>query len=104
MISFYGATRAYSPLFKLHGWDSTYEELHALAAENTPESWKRMATVPTDEQVETFAVVGTPDEIPELVVNKYDGLLDRVSPYYPDAHEHPNRWKKICKVMNSGAR
>ena len=100
MISFYGATRTYSPVFDLHGWHSTYEELHALAAENTDSSWKKMATVPTDEQVHTFAVVGTPDELPGLITEKYDGLLDRVSPYYPDAHAHPERWRKICRALN----
>lgn len=100
-IGFYGATRAYSPVFKLHGWESTHEELHALAAENTPASWEKLGTVPTDAQVETFSVVGTPDEIPDLLTAKYDGLLDRVSPYFPDVTLHPKRWTKICKALNN---
>ncbi|MAE96329.1 MAG: LLM class F420-dependent oxidoreductase [Deltaproteobacteria bacterium] len=101
-ISFYGATRTYSPVFKLHGWKETYLELHALAAENTPASWEKMPSVVTDEQVETFAVVGTPEEIPDLLRAKYDGLVDRVSPYYADPMENPERWKAIARELNQG--
>jgi hypothetical protein len=73
-----------------------------MAARNTKSDWDRMPSVVTDEQVETFAVVGTPREIPDLLRAKYDGLLDRVSPYYADPMENPERWKKLCKALNDG--
>ena len=59
-------------------------------------------SVVTDEQVETFAVVGTPEEIPDLLRAKYDGLVDQVSPYYADPMENPERWKAIARELNQG--
>jgi hypothetical protein len=37
----------------------------------------------TDEMVDTFALRGSWDELPRKVLEKYSGLLDRVSYYFP---------------------
>lgn len=37
----------------------------------------------TDEMVDTFALRGSWQELPGLVVGKYSGLLDRVNYYFP---------------------
>jgi hypothetical protein len=42
-----------------------------------------MPSLITDEMLERFAVRGTWAELPDKVIKKYDGLLDRVSTYFP---------------------
>ncbi len=37
----------------------------------------------TDEMLDRFASRGSWAELPKLVLKKYDGLLDRVSYYFP---------------------
>lgn len=75
-ISFYGSTRTYFPVLEAHGWRDAGEELHELSLRN---EWGQMAETVTDEMVETFAVVGTYDQIAAKIRARYAGLADRVS-------------------------
>jgi probable F420-dependent oxidoreductase len=79
-ISFYASTPPYRPVFDLEGWGSTADELKAMAARGR---WKEMPRLITDEMLDRFALRGTWAELPEKVLRKYDGLLDRVSYYFP---------------------
>jgi probable F420-dependent oxidoreductase len=79
-ISFYASTPAYRPVFDLEGWGSTADELKAMAARGR---WNKMPSLITDEMLDRFALRGTWAELPEKVLRKYDGLLDRVSYYFP---------------------
>jgi hypothetical protein len=42
-----------------------------------------MADLITDEMVDTFAVVGSLEEVPAKVLARFDGLVDRFSFYAP---------------------
>lgn len=75
-ISFYGSTRTYFPVLEAHGWRDLGEELHELSLRN---EWGQMAEKITDEMVETFAIVGTYDQIVPKIRERYAGLADRVS-------------------------
>jgi probable F420-dependent oxidoreductase len=79
-ISFYASTPPYRPVFDLEGWGSTADELKAMAARGR---WNKMPSLITDEMLDRFALRGTWAELPEKVLGKYDGLLDRVSYYFP---------------------
>jgi probable F420-dependent oxidoreductase len=79
-ISFYASTPPYRPVFDLEGWGSTADELKAMAARGR---WNEMPSLITDEMLDRFALRGTWAELPEKVLRKYDGLLDRVSYYFP---------------------
>lgn len=79
-ISFYASTPPYRPVFDLEGWGSTADELKAMAARGR---WNKMPRLITDEMLDRFALRGTWAELPEKVLWKYDGLLDRVSYYFP---------------------
>ncbi|HEY7218491.1 MAG TPA: TIGR03617 family F420-dependent LLM class oxidoreductase [Candidatus Binatia bacterium] len=79
-ISFYASTPPYRPVFELEGWGHVADELKALAARG---QWNKMPALITDEMLETFALRGSWMELPEKVLKKYDGLLDRVSYYLP---------------------
>ena len=79
-ISFYASTPQYKPVFEIHGWGDVADQLRALAARGR---WNDMPSLITDEILETFALRGTWAELPGKVQEKYGGLLDRVSYYFP---------------------
>ena len=74
-ISFYGSTRSYSSVLKLHGWDDEAALLHRLSIEG---KWDEMVEVVTDEMIDEFCVVGTWDEIAGKMREKYAGVNTHV--------------------------
>lgn len=90
-ISFYASTPPYRPVFELEGWGDVADELKALAARG---KWVEMPKLITDEMRDRFALRGTWAELPEKVLTKYDGLLDRVSYYFPVVPgRNETRWR-----------
>ncbi|HEX7230293.1 MAG TPA: TIGR03617 family F420-dependent LLM class oxidoreductase [Candidatus Binatia bacterium] len=79
-ISFYASTPAYRPVFDLEGWGEVADRLKVLASRG---QWNEMPKLINDEMLERFAVRGTWAELPDKVLKKYGGLLDRVSYYFP---------------------
>ncbi|WP_153505463.1 LLM class F420-dependent oxidoreductase [Cumulibacter manganitolerans] len=79
-ISFYGSTPAYRGVLDMHGWGDLHEELHALSLRG---EWQTMATLIDDDVLNTFAVVGEPEQIGPEVLRRFDGLVDRFSIYAP---------------------
>lgn len=82
-IAFYASTPAYLPILRCHGWEDLQPEASRLAAQG---KWTDMAGLVDDEMLNTFAVVGTPQEVAEKISARYGGKVDRVSPiaYRPD--------------------
>jgi probable F420-dependent oxidoreductase len=90
-IAFYASTPAYKSVFELHGWGETAEKLSALAARG---QWADMSLLITDEILAEFALRSTWTELPGLVKAKYEGLLDRVSYYFPFVPgQHDEGWQ-----------
>jgi len=90
-ISFYASTPPYRPVFELEGWGAVADELKALAARGR---WNDMPALISDEMLERFALRGCWAELPAKVLRKYDGLLDRVSYYFPLVPaENEARWR-----------
>lgn len=79
-ISFYASTPPYRPVFEIEGWSDVADQLKALAARG---QWSAMPLLITDEMLERFALRGSWAELPALLRQKYSGLLDRVSYYFP---------------------
>ncbi len=79
-ISFYASTRTYRRVLDTHGWGDVCERLNEKAAKG---DWGGMAGEISDEMLDTFAVIGTHDEIAAKLRAKYTGLLDRVAYYMP---------------------
>jgi probable F420-dependent oxidoreductase len=79
-IAFYGSTPAYRPILELHGWGDLQPELHRLSKED---GWDQMGTLITDDVLNAFAVVGTPEQVPGLLHDRFDGVVDRISLYRP---------------------
>ncbi len=90
-LAFYGSTPAYRPVLELHGWGDLQSELNTLSKRG---SWDQMADLIDDEILNTFAVVGTLEEIAGKVLERFGGVVDRFSFYapYPMA---PDRWAGV---------
>lgn len=79
-IAFYASTPPYRPVFEIEGWGETAERLRALAARGR---WDDMAPLISDAMLDAFALCGAWADLPARVLEKYNGLLDRVSYYFP---------------------
>jgi probable F420-dependent oxidoreductase len=80
-IAFYASTRTYEPVLAAHGWQDLVPHLHRKSVEG---DWAGMASLVTDEMVDTYAVTGSYDTIAKRVQERYTGLLDRTAFYQPD--------------------
>jgi probable F420-dependent oxidoreductase len=90
-IAFYGSTPAYRGVLELHGWGELQGELNRLSKQG---EWEAMGELVTDDILATFAVVGEPEEIPKLMLDRYGDVLDRISLYAPYRAD-PERWARI---------
>jgi len=79
-ISFYASTPSYRVIFEAHGWQDTAEQLSRMAARK---QWGDMPGLVIDEMIDTFAIVGPPEEIGRLALKRYAGLVDRIAYYLP---------------------
>jgi probable F420-dependent oxidoreductase len=90
-ISFYASTPPYRPVFDLEGWGDIADQLKTMAARGR---WNEMPSLITEDMLGRLALRGTWAELPEKVARKYDGLLDRVSYYFPVVPgENEERWR-----------
>jgi probable F420-dependent oxidoreductase len=78
-LGFYGSTPNYSFVFEQLGRDGTTA---ALRERQKAGDLAGMASVIDDELLSHFVVDGTWDEIPALIVERYEGIADRVVMYF----------------------
>jgi probable F420-dependent oxidoreductase len=90
-LAFYGSTPAYRPVLELHGWGDLQPELNTLSKRG---AWDEMAGLIDDDMLNTFAVVGELDDIAELVLERFSGVVDRFNFYAPYRME-PERWAEV---------
>jgi probable F420-dependent oxidoreductase len=75
-LAFYGSTPAYKVILDVHGWGDLQPELNRLTKTG---DWGAMSALITDEMVDAFCVLGTPDDIGPRVLARYGDLVQRVS-------------------------
>lgn len=94
-IAFYGSTPAYRPVLDHHGWGDAHDELHRLSKEG---KWAEMGDVIDDTMLSAFAVVGGLDELGPAIVERFDGVVDRIQFYAHDEAE-PQRWAPVIDAI-----
>jgi probable F420-dependent oxidoreductase len=100
-IGFYASTPGYRPVLDLHGWGEFGDAMNKLTKEG---AWDTLWEQVPDEILHTIAVVGTPDELPYKVRERYQGLLDRVGYYFPFKPEEADRkviWEQASQAMSA---
>lgn len=96
-IAFYGSTPAYRPVLELHGWGALQDELNTLSKQGR---WEEMGTLIDDEVLNTFAVVGTPEQIAPELDRRYGDVVSRISFYAPYKSD-PDRWRTVLDALKS---
>jgi probable F420-dependent oxidoreductase len=96
-LAFYGSTPAYRPVLAHHGWGDLQTELNTLSKRG---EWVQMAELIDDDMVRTFAAVGTPEEIPDLVLLRFGDVVDRFS-FYPPYKPDPERWHHALEGLGT---
>jgi len=94
-IAFYGSTPAYRGVLECHGWGDMQTELNTLSKAG---EWVKMGEVIDDEVLNTFAVVGEPEQIAGELTRRYGDLVDRLSFYAPYKSD-PARWAPVLAEL-----
>lgn len=77
-IAFYASTPSYRRVMAHHGWEGVAKQLSAFASQK---KWEEMTSLITDEMLSTFAGISSPNDLPLLLNERYEGLADRISLY-----------------------
>ena len=96
-IAFYGSTPAYKPVLEIHGWGGLQEELNGLSKQG---EWVQMGKLIDDEILNTFAVVGPPEQIAPELHRRYGDVIDRISFYAPYKSD-PGRWSQVLEDIKA---
>ena len=94
-IAFYTSTPSYRPVMELHGWAESARQLSALAAHG---QWADMAGLISDDILSECAVIAPAAELPAALMERYQGLVDRLGLYIPFMPgERDDFWKHLLK-------
>ena len=97
-ISFYASTPSYRSLMDFHGWGNVAEKLSTHAAKG---EWAEMPMLITDDILNEFCLVTTPEKLADELKTRYDGIADRLTLYTPFVPgEKDEFWKMIVKEIN----
>ena len=72
-------------MLELHGWGGLQEELNALSKQG---EWVEMGKLIDDEILNTFAVVGEPEQIAPELHRRYGDVIQRIT-FYAPVQERP---------------
>lgn len=75
IIALYATTPDYKQVLELHGWQDKASLLVSMAREG---KWKEMGTLITDDMLDQYAVVGTPDDLPSKLKQRFAGIVNRI--------------------------
>ena len=78
-IAFYGSTPAYKGVLDVHGWGDLQPKLNEMSKRG---EWEAMGALITDEILDQFAIVATPDKVVGAIKARYGDLVDRISLYF----------------------
>ena len=92
-IAFYASTRSYANVMKTHGWDDEAAALHRLSMDA---QWDEMTRMITDDMLEEFCVIGTWDQLPAQMREKFAGINTQVTlPIDPRTPDEEAQFREI---------
>ncbi len=74
-LAFYASTPAYRRVLELHGWGDLQPELQVMSRQG---KWDEMAELITEEMVNEFAVIGTPEQVVGEVQARYGDIATSI--------------------------
>ena len=96
-IAFYGSTPAYKGVLDLHGWGGLHDEMNAMSKRG---KWVDMGDLVDDEVLNTFAVVGEPEQLAPELLRRYGDVIQRISFYAPYKSD-PQRWAAVLNTLQT---
>lgn len=75
-VAFYGSTPQYRRVLDTHGWGDLQEDLNRLTREGR---WGDLGSLVDEEVLDAFAVRAAPDELARGILERYEGIADRIS-------------------------
>lgn len=96
-IAFYGSTPAYRNVLEIHGWGGLQDELNTLSKAG---KWVEMGNLITDDVLNTFAVVGEPEQVAPELQRRYGDIIQRISFYAPYKTD-PHRWASVIAALKA---
>jgi hypothetical protein len=98
-IAFYASTPNYRVLLEYHGYASLGQELSALMRKG---DFTAMPQLVPDALLEEVAVVAAPSELPVKLRQRYAGVLQRVSLYFPLPQGAPeDEWQQFVQTFRT---
>ncbi len=97
-IAFYGSTPAYRPVLEHHGWGDLQSELNVLSKQG---EWATMGELIDDEILGAFAVVAEPETVAGALLERWGGLVDRISFYAPYETDR-DTWLPVVEALRAG--
>ncbi|MGC8460822.1 MAG: TIGR03617 family F420-dependent LLM class oxidoreductase [Candidatus Dormibacteria bacterium] len=89
-IAFYASTPAYRHVVEHAGFGDVCDDLHRMSVRG---EWEKMPALIPDALLDEVVISGRWDEIPRLLHARYQGLVDRITPYI--ATDIP-RWNSVA--------
>lgn len=74
-IAFYASTPSYRPVLELHGWGELGDRLHAASRAG---EWDTLGDAIDDEVLHAFAAVGNPEEVGQILLERFSDAVDRL--------------------------
>lgn len=100
-LAFYASTPNYRAVLDLHGWTAIGE---ALSQKVRSGDFTTLADSVTDEMLHAFAIVAPPDQVPQALRQRYQGLVQRTSVYFPVPASDPEaKWKSFVEAFRKAA-
>jgi probable F420-dependent oxidoreductase len=75
-IGFYGSTPAYRRVLEIHGWGDLQDQLNAATKRG---EWDKLSQMVDDEVLNTFAIIGTPEEAVAELKRRYGDVVTRIT-------------------------
>jgi len=97
-VAFYASTRTYRGVLELHGWGDACDRLHTKSVSG---DWDRMSQEVSDEMLREFVLEGPWEELPGLIRDRYEGVLDRVRLYTP--FDGSAGWAGLARAFKKGS-
>ena len=98
-IAFDACTVAYRPVLEIHGWGALQDELIPL---NRNHRTEEMASLITDEIVQTIGIVGDPESVVKQMNSRFGGVISRTGFQAPGIERE--RLQDLLKQLKQDSR